>query len=411
VARVGSGVLLIYAPVPLYLIGTDYWLEDQACNGLVQWSMNFARVIVMMPVESGKPPRNWIPVMKAGIDLARVELVPLPTAYRPDQFIRAWFPTRRLIRQKIQQAEFLSFAIGGLFGDWGSVASWEAHCMGRKFAVWTDRVESLVVKNDAFHASSWRKRLRSRLTHAPMAALERFIIRRATVGLFHGAETYATYAQYARASEVVHDIHLKEGDRISEIQLGQKVEMAGAGPLRICYVGRVDAMKGPHDWLEVMRNLRDQGVEFCADWFGDGEHLTEMRLKTEELGLSDMVKWHGFVRDRVLILDQLRRAQLFVFCHKTPESPRNLVEALVSGTPIAGYKGLYARDLVSASGGGLLTPANDPLALSLGISVVAKDRAALKVLIQCAAKDGLPHNDQHVFAHRSSVLKRYLTWS
>ena len=39
-----------------------------------------------------------------------------------------------------------------------------------------------------------------------MAMLERAVIRRATLGLFHGRETYDAYAPHCRAPHVVHDI-------------------------------------------------------------------------------------------------------------------------------------------------------------------------------------------------------------
>lgn len=206
--------LLLYAPVPLYSSKDGYMLEDQACNGLRLWAENFERVIVMHPLEHGVAPPSWIPVKSSSVDLNRVELVALPTAYRPDRFFLHYGSVRRHIQQLIDRADYLSFSIGGLFGDWGSVAALEAHKKGRRFAVWTDRVESEVVRHQAQTATSLKVRVKASLFHRPMAMLERAIIRRATLGLFHGAETYATYAPYAKAAEIVHDIHLKEEDRI-----------------------------------------------------------------------------------------------------------------------------------------------------------------------------------------------------
>ena len=70
----------------------------------------------------------------------------------------------------IEDADYLSFAIGGLFGDWGAVACFEAHRMKRPYAVWTDRVESRVMR-EAGRAGSWRSRLRAALTLRPAAML------------------------------------------------------------------------------------------------------------------------------------------------------------------------------------------------------------------------------------------------
>ena len=46
---------------------------------------------------------------------------------------------------------------------------------------------------------------------------------------------------------------------------------------------------------------------------------------------------------------------VLVFCHTTPESPRNLVEALISGCPIVGYHSDFAAELVGDGGGAFVT--------------------------------------------------------
>jgi colanic acid/amylovoran biosynthesis glycosyltransferase len=405
---VTNQTLLLYAPVPLYASAQGYLLEDQACNGLKLWADHFDHVIVMFPVAHGTPPPSWIPLKTAGVDLEHVEIVGLPTAYRPDHFLRHYAATRRQIGQLIDRAQYMSFAIGGLVGDWGAVAALEAHKKQRRFAVWADRVESEVVREEARSGKSFKARLKARLTHRPMAMLERALIRRATLGLFHGAETHAAYARYARAAEIVHDIHLSERDHIPPALLESKISQAGQGPLRLAYVGRADAMKGPLDWIQVMVALNASGVDFQATWLGDGELMPAMKAEVARHGLGDRVHLPGFVRDRAAILDTLRNAHAFVFCHKTPESPRNLIEALVSGAPIVGYGSPFPQDLISTNGGGVLTPMNDTAALASALTALAQDRPRLAALMGQAARDGAPFNDVAVFKHRSEVMRAHL---
>ena len=403
-----NDTLLLYAPVPIYSSDQGYLLEDQACNGVRLWAENFGRVIIMFPVLHGKAPPSWIPIQSSGIDMERVEIVSLPTAYRPDQFARHYAATRRQIGQLIDRARYLSFAIGGLFGDWGAVAAMEAHKKQRPFAVWADRVESEVVREAVRSAKSAKERIRAALTHRPMAMLERAVIRKATIGLFHGAETHATYAPYAKVAEIVHDIHLSEKDRIPPELLAAKMADAAQGPLRICYVGRADAMKGPHDWIQAMVELHRKGVDFQATWLGDGEALAAMRAEVASHGLTDRVHLPGFVRDRSLLLETLRSSHVLAFCHKTPESPRNLIESLVSGTPIVGYDSAFPRDLISVHGGGVLTPLNDVNALVNALETLGNDRSRLAALMKSAALDGDPFNDVAVFKHRSEIIRAHL---
>lgn len=400
--------LLLYAPVPLYMGDDGYLLEDQACNGLRLWAENFAYVIIMFPVLYGKAPPNWIPLSSTQIDFSRVEIVGLPTAYRLDHFIWHYAATRRRISKLIDRSHYLSFSIGGLIGDWGAVATLEAFKKKRRFAIWTDRVESEVIREQARSGSTAKVRLRSALTHRPLALLERSLIRKATVGLFHGAETYATYAPYAKASEIVHNIHLSEQDRIPPEILATKIASVEQGPLRICYAGRANGMKGNMDWIHAMIVLNDRGIDFQATWLGDGEGLSDMKAEIARHGLTKRVHLPGFVSDRAAMLDALRHAHVFAFCHKTPESPRSLIEALVSGTPIVGYDSAFPKDLISHHGGGVLTPLHDVAALANALEKLANDRQLLAELMRKAALDGAPFNDVAVFNHRSEVIRAYL---
>lgn len=403
------GTILIGVTVPLHR-GPDgrLMLENQACNGTRLWAENFERVIMAIPVAPGPPPPAWVPLEAVGPALERVEILELPQAWRPDLFFRALPATRLRLRDAIARADYVTFAIGGLFGDWGAVGAIEARWMGKAHAVWTDRVESEVTRRGAATAPTWRARLRMRLTHRPMAALERHVIRGATVGLFHGRETYETYAPHARAAELVHDVHITHADHIDAAALAAKRAGAAGGPLRLAYAGRADPMKGPFDWIEVLARLAARGVDFEASWLGDGPDLAEMRARAEAAGLGDRLRLPGFVSDRGAVLSALRAAQALLFCHKTPESPRVLIEALASGTPLVGYDSVFPRDLIAGRGGGVLTPLGDVGALAEAVAGLAADRGRLADLIGRAAEDGAEFEDVKVFAHRSEVIRRHL---
>jgi len=402
-----DGTLLIYAPVPLFLRDGQLCLEGQACNGLRLWAANFKRVLVMMPLEQGELPKGWVPLSQVGPALKRIEIHPLPTAYRPDQFARAYRETRARIRALIERADYLSFAIGGLFGDWGAVASMQAHRMNRPYAVWTDRVESAVMQGET-QGGTWKSRLKARLYHRPMAMLERHVIRRATLGLFHGKDTFDTYAPFSADPVLVHDIHIAKSDHILRAQLRHKGATAVEGPLKLVYVGRADAMKGPLDWIEVLCQLSRNGVDFEATWIGEGDYLDRMKTLVKENDLGDRVRLAGFCKDRATVLEAMRRAHLFLFCHKTPESPRCLIEALISGTPIVGYGSAFQCDLIAQHKGGRLVPMGDTRALAEEVERIAKDRDDLRRLIANAARDGAPYDDVSVFRHRSDVIKARL---
>jgi colanic acid/amylovoran biosynthesis glycosyltransferase len=399
--------LLFNLQVPLYRVDGVLTLEDQACNGLRLWAENFGKLLVIAPEAPGPAPKSWVPLDAVGPNLQRIEIHTLPTAYRPGEFFRALGGARQMIRGLIDRADYLSFAIGGLFGDWGAVAAWEAHRKGRPFAVWTDRVESQVVRQSA-QSGPLKSRLRSHLYHRPMAWIERAIIRRSSLGLFHGRETFDAFAPYSRNPHVVHDVHLAESDHIQPQALAAKIARAGEGPLRILYVGRADPMKGPMDWLQVVEDLCARNLDVKATWLGEGSELAAMRARVAAVGLQDRIALPGFLRDRSAVVAAYREAQVFLFCHKTAESPRCLIEALAAGTPILGYGGAFARDLVKEHQGGLLVERDDAAGLADLVAGLATDRARLGEMFGRAARDGAPYTGEEVFRHRSEIIRKEL---
>lgn len=167
-------------------------------------------------------------------------------------------------------------------------------------------------------------------------------------------------------------------------------------------------MKGPRDWLEVMRQLASLGVQYEATWLGDGPLLEEMRVAVMASGLADRVKFGGFVGDRGLLLGAMRRADLFVFCHKTPESPRCLIETLMSAAPFVGYDSPYPADLAEELAPDLLTPPHDPIALAGRIADLDRDRSRLAELVRLSHAKGGHFSDEAVFGHRSDLIKQHL---
>ncbi len=393
-------------------------LERQACNGLELWARHFSTLVVACPMDR----RAVETVRETGADYLpvteipshqRIEFLPLPWAYEIGSFLRHYAGVRQLLADRIAASEYLSFAIGGLIGDWPSVAALEAIRQQRPYSVWTDRVEHQVIKREHLNQRGVKRvyrQLRNYGLFAPlMRHLERHVIKHAELGLFHGRDTYDTYAPWCRAPYLVHNIHLKPADRIDATQLAHKLERAHSGePLRLIYSGRVAAMKGPQDWLRVMAELRARGVAFTAEWLGDGPLFDELKRAVVRLGLADQIQLPGHIADQATLLRKLKDADLFVFCHKTLESPRCLIEALMTGSPLVGYDSAYPRDLLEREAESLLTPADDTLRLAERIAALNGDRSRLAQHIEHAAALGSRYSDADVFAHRSALIKGHL---
>jgi glycosyltransferase involved in cell wall biosynthesis len=97
-----------------------------------------------------------------------------------------------------------------------------------------------------------------------------------------------------------------------------------------------------------------------------------------------------------------------VFCHNTPESPRCLLESLMSGVPLVGYSSAFAQDLVAADGGGDFVPIGDVAGLAAAIAHQARDTALRHQNTLAARRSGERFSDEAVFAHRSELIKHHL---
>lgn len=407
-----SSILLVL-PVPYRRMDGALYIESQAANGLDRWADNFDQVVAACPVipeaESEKR-SSWKWVHEQTLaNKESIRLLELPWARSASRFLATYGTVRQQLHREIKRCDYLQFAIGGLIGDWPSVAAIESHRLGRAYSVWTDRVESAVVGIVAAGRPPVRKQLS--LMHSwLLKRYERHIIRHARLGLFHGAETFHAYTGLPRHACLTHDVHTKTSDLISRDEVAHKIQNAldAERPLKIGYAGRATAMKAPLDWLSVLAKLQEMGVAYEATWLGDGELLHEMKTFIAHHALSGRIKTPGFVSERAQVLSFLRSCDVLLFTHITPESPRIILESLVSATPVVGYANGYVADVVAAEDRRLLAPLGDTARLAEIIAGLAGDRRALMAAIGSAAKAGEHFSDEAVFRHRSNLIKQYL---
>lgn len=386
-----------------------FWIDDQTAGGIVRWSENFDQVTYAGIELAEEDVAKWPSITWVRIDdlpcSDRLKIIRLPRAYRVSAFTGAYKRTRALLADEIARSGYLCFTLGALIGDWAAIGALEAIKQRRRYAVWFDRVEHEVVRSDLPNMPL-KRRMKETATLLIMPRYHRYLIQRSELGLFQGKDCYDYYSLFTDKGFCVYDTHTKISDFVHEARLRSKIAGAHMGePLRICYVGRASGMKGPLDWIEVLAKLRDAGVSFKATWFGDGPMLEEMGVKVAEKGLAGNVVLAGFLSDRDAVLEAMQDAHVFLFCHKTPESPRCLIESLVSGTPIIGYASAYARDLVSVDSGGDFVEVGDDRGLADRLIALNDNRRALADLIAAAAKSGLRFDEETVYRHRAGLLR------
>jgi glycosyltransferase involved in cell wall biosynthesis len=97
-----------------------------------------------------------------------------------------------------------------------------------------------------------------------------------------------------------------------------------------------------------------------------------------------------------------------MFTHIEPESPRVLIEALMSACPIVGYENSHPANLISVHGGGVMTPMGDPRALGAALAELTADRARLADLIRRAWLEGGRFNSDDMSRDRCEAIRARL---
>jgi glycosyltransferase involved in cell wall biosynthesis len=405
--------LLLVTQVPLGLRNGTFFLDEHTCKDLAHWATDLGHVVMACPLNPAPLFDNFAQynTIRAVADLPhadRIEIVPLPYAYKFSSFVRNYQKTRRLLSEKIQECDYLCFLASLIIGDWASVAALEAIRLQRDYAFLADRVEYEVIRR-TLQSYSLKGRIKEMLTLPFTKPFIRHLVERSRLGLFQGFDCYEEFSPFCENAHCIYHVSTQKSDQISAEHLNQKLEDITLGhPLRICYVGRAEAMKGAIDWVNIIYRVHKAGINVQATWFGQGSLIPEMKHLAVQFGILDRIHFPGFVSDRQTVLEALRQHHLLMFCHKTPESPRCLIESLVSGCPIIGYRSAYAENLVKQCGGGIFVDLDDQPAIANQIIQLHQQREDLAQLVRQAAMSGKLYDEDTLFQQRSQLLKQRL---
>ena len=396
--------LLLYISVGFFRHQGQIWCESQAKNGLRLWARHFDRLTVVARCDAAAPPEGYEPLLGDEEWAPRVAFEWVPSAWTLRRFLPALPNVTRRYRRLINEHDRAVFGLGGVIGAWGAVGAVLAGCMGRPYAVWTDRVVSEVMREDA-KAVSGLSRIKREVDWRLSRRLDAHLVRHSALGLFHGASTFEAFSPICPNPHIVHDSHVSAAQVLTDAELAEKQDsLKGAETIRIVYAGRAALMKGPLDWVKAIAGLREAGIDLSALWVGDGPLLEQAKARASELGVADIIEFPGFISDRETVLRVLSEAHILMFCHKTPESPRILIESMSRGTPIVGYGDAFSADLLQSVEAGVLTEKNDLKRLVDAVASRSVDRPRLANMMTAARDRGRDFTDEAVFRHRSEVI-------
>jgi glycosyltransferase involved in cell wall biosynthesis len=406
-----AGRLLLVLPSIMKRSGADFEIDLDFSESLRLYMASFDSVTVACPV-SAKGHDSSLRRCRRAKDLPwgeRVRFLPLPSAYGLSRFLREVAAVRRLLRSEIEKASCLVFSPHTLVGDWATIAVYEAIKLKRTYVIEADVVYEKVAQVDWGRLPMWKRFMKKHLLVPLFQRFHRYCLENSGLALFQGQDVYDAYAGMCSNPHKVYHMPIDRGDYIEPLEVRKKIQELNEGkPLKLCYVGRAIDMKGPIDWLRAVHEINKDGVEMSAAWIGDGPSLAPMREMVKNLGLGERVRLLGYVSDRKEILRALREAHIFLFCHKTPESPRCLVEALASACPLIGYASAYPKELVARYGGGQFATLGDWRELADIVRDVDIDRSKLFALIRAAEVTGRLYERDATMQHRVDLINEYM---
>jgi glycosyltransferase involved in cell wall biosynthesis len=164
-------------------------------------------------------------------------------------------------------------------------------------------------------------------------------------------------------------------------------------PIRFIYVGRIVTAKGLGVILEIMRQLRlhygdTQSPQISLDILGDGHERAQFESLSEQMGLANTVRFHGWVsHDRVH--DFLCRSHFMLLPSQTEGWPKVLSEAMAHGVvPITSQVSAIPQTLAEV-GTGVVLPPDDASGFVRAIQTIVQDRPRWRQMVQ-AGLDAAP---------------------
>ena len=176
---------------------------------------------------------------------------------------------------------------------------------------------------------------------------------------------------------------------------------ARSRPARLLQVASLNRVKDQTTLLRAAAALNSRGVDFVLDLVGQDTLKGAMQAEAHALGISDQVRFHGFVAHaqcRSFFLE----ADLLVVTSRHEAAPVVALEAAVCGVPAVGSRVGFLADWQPHAAS--TVPPQNPLALADAIELLLQDEPTRISLATNAQQIALQHDADWTLAH---LLRTY----
>jgi len=155
----------------------------------------------------------------------------------------------------------------------------------------------------------------------------------------NGTPAFSQYGMFTPNSLLYFDTRIKSADYITEKFLDDRLNFLLTNhKLRLSFSGRLNKMKGADHLIKVALGLRDKGIDFVFNIFGDGDLKGSMIESIKKYGLGDKVIMRGVLSFYDALLPEIKNnTDIFICCHRQSDPSCTYLETLSCGIPILGY--------------------------------------------------------------------------
>ena len=177
---------------------------------------------------------------------------------------------------------------------------------------------------------------------------------------------------------------------------------------RIIFIGRLDQWKGVDFLIRAFKILLAGAVPAHLDILGDGPDREKLQQQAADLGLQDVLTFHGAVHG---VAPYLQHASLFVLPSLSEGMPNVVLEAMACGLPVIATRVGGIVDIIDNEKNGSLVDAQRPDQLYEAMKQLLTDKELAQRLGRAARKTIEERFSLPVIVNRYSTLYQELTAS
>lgn len=190
---------------------------------------------------------------------------------------------------------------------------------------------------------------------------------------------------------------------------GRSAPWSQESPMRLAFSGRLNAMKGADHLVLVARALRDLGVPFILDIYGDGPLVPDLKAAIQAHHLEGIVRLGGVLDFASELMPMVRdEVDLFVCCHRQGDPSCTYLETMACGVPIVGYANEAFEGLMQRCPAGVSVPMNDSAAMAAAIERLCRDPKQVGEMARAALAFARKHTFEQEFQLRIEHMANLL---